>query len=286
MHKFDFSNTEQWQFVAAVMLNPVSEEWWQEYGAQVIDDVMYTNGAQGADIWDATQARQHATEDSRFSHRSTCDHCGAVFNYGAAFTNSETGETAIVGNVCATNHLNLTAHQYLDKRMRKTIKMLKSRFEGEKARANNEKRIAELPEPLRTAINHTHYICTDIRSYFVRKGELSEAQEKLLLKIYSEDMKRKAGEHSVVMPVVEGKGITIRGRIVSTKTVESQWGLNTKMLVLDGRGFKIWTTVPSALFDSGEELKGSHVEFIGNVKASGDDKYFGFAQRPRKAQRL
>ena len=81
--------------------------------------------------------------------------------------------------------------------------------------------------------------------------------------------------------IKEGRYL-IEGEVVSTKTVETHFGISLKMLVKDGEGYKYWGTVPSSLIVE----KGDKVSFTAKVKASSDDKLFGFYSRPTKAQTI
>ena len=81
-------------------------------------------------------------------------------------------------------------------------------------------------------------------------------------------------------PVVEGR-IEVRGKVVSTKSEPNPFAFGTvyKMLVLDDRGFKVWGTIPSKIFEVGI---GDRVAFTANVEASRKDECFGFYKRPAK----
>lgn len=86
-------------------------------------------------------------------------------------------------------------------------------------------------------------------------------------------------------PVVEGR-IEITGRVLATKWVENHFSYNEntlKMLVLDDRGFKVWGTVPKAIY---WVEKGDRVTFTAQVERSQDDFDFGFFKRPTKASAI
>ena len=123
---------------------------------------------------------------------------------------------------------------------------------------------------------------------------------------------KKVAEGSI-SPVIEGR-TEITGKVLSAKIVDSVYGTSYKVTVLDDRGFRIWTTLPSNLvqdavdafyeqvaangdsshdFGSGCWLLGTddgkyigvkdrRIQFSATVEASKDDKYFGFAKRPTK----
>jgi hypothetical protein len=113
--------------------------------------------------------------------------------------------------------------------------------------------------------------------------EMSEKQVEALRSAWAKHLERieaRAAEKAAEAPVPTGKAIEVEGEVLTTKWVESQYGSAKKMLV-KGDGWKIWTTVPSAILDVEQ---GQRVRFVADVDASDDDKAFGFARHPRKAQ--
>jgi hypothetical protein len=125
-------------------------------------------------------------------------------------------------------------------------------------------------------------------------GKLSPKQSDAVLKIIDGDAAKKAEwakqreiENANAEPIVAGKQV-ITGEVMSLKTQYSQYGEVTKMLVKDDRGFKVFGTVPQAIWDAAYELdievKGQRVQFTATVEASKDDNKFGFFKRPTKSQ--
>ncbi len=85
----------------------------------------------------------------------------------------------------------------------------------------------------------------------------------------------------------------ITGDVMSTKSVDSQYGYVFKMLVRDDRGFKVFGSIPSCLelFDDKDGNQralaiGDRVEFMAAIEQSKDDVKFGFYKRPTKAKLL
>lgn len=78
-------------------------------------------------------------------------------------------------------------------------------------------------------------------------------------------------------PVPEGR-IQITGLVLSTREQDTMFGLVTKCLVRDDRGFKVWGTCVAD--------KGERVTFRATVERSKDDEYFGFYKRPYKPEVL
>lgn len=125
-------------------------------------------------------------------------------------------------------------------------------------------------------------------------GKLSPKQCDAVLKIIDGDAAKKAEwakqrelENANAEPIVAGKQV-ITGEVMSLKTQYSQYGEVTKMLVKDDRGFKVFGTVPQAIWDAAYELdievKGQRVQFTATVEASKTDNKFGFFKRPTKSQ--
>lgn len=86
-------------------------------------------------------------------------------------------------------------------------------------------------------------------------------------------------------PAPSGK-VTFKGTIVSTKSRESQFGVQYKMVVESEEGWKVWTTIPAALFEAVEgygldRFKGLKVEITCTLERSKDDPSFAFGKRPR-----
>lgn len=100
-----------------------------------------------------------------------------------------------------------------------------------------------------------------------REKELEEAKR----------LEKEAYEKAEPVPVTQDR-IQFKGVVLGTKNIETQWGVNTKCLFQDDRGFKIWGGYVGA--------KGDKVAFVARVQVSGDDAKFGFFQRPTKIVEL
>ena len=83
------------------------------------------------------------------------------------------------------------------------------------------------------------------------------------------------------VPAASGR-VLIKGEVLTVREQEGFYGPQIKMLVKAEDGWKVWGSVPSAIAD--EVKKGSVVEFNASLKASDNDKYFGFFSRPAKAK--
>lgn len=277
MKTFDFNNPENWHFSALVYLySPASEDYAEVVG-YLMEDVEEVNNAYGSPMWGWEDARDNCSKDSRFDNKGTCDHCGAHFHYGAAYMNDE-GEFAIVGNVCASNKLNLTAHEYAAKKMKAAVKAAKSRVAGDKV-------IAALLPNRRAVLETDHYIVASIKGNLRKWHSLSLKQWALVKKIAADTKAREEAAANEPDPVaipfelLDGRH-TISGVLLGTKSVDNGYNWVTKMLVLDDRGFKIWGSLPSSIH---EIEKGDRITFDATVQVSDKDECFGFIKRPSKA---
>lgn len=273
MEKFDFTNPENWTFEAAVVLDEPSEEM-VESGIyeQIIDDIFDHNNATGNDVLGFSYTMdivKEANPYSRFATKCTCDHCGAHFKYGAMYRNGD--NIAVVGQTCATSRINLDANKYALKKSKIKAKQLKARILG-------EKRMNALCDNRRETLKYQHHIIQGMASNFRKYGNLTLKQWELAKKVQRESIKREKDaeeERATAKPVIEGR-IEITGKILAIKSEENYWGMETKMLVRDDRGFKVWGTYPSALTAE----QGEVVTFTATVTKSDDDETFGFYKRP------
>lgn len=88
-----------------------------------------------------------------------------------------------------------------------------------------------------------------------------------------ERLKKEAWEKAQPVPVTYSR-IKFTGVVLGNKTVETQWGRETKSLFQDDRGFKIYG---GYLAD-----KGDKISFEASVTVSKDDEKFGFFKRATK----
>ena len=100
-----------------------------------------------------------------------------------------------------------------------------------------------------------------------REEELEEARR----------IEREAYEKAEPVPVTQER-IEFSGVVLGTKNVETMWGVNTKCLFQDDRGFKIWGGFIGN--------RGDKVSFVARVQVSEDDAKFGFFKRPTKIVEL
>jgi len=220
-----------------------------------------------------------------------CYHCGAHLTYYAILKHLPTRTLIRVGETCLANRFerataefhSLRAQSALD-RQQQRIKKMRERF-----RTDHAEFVAALDAENARGANgeSTDSFLMSLYLQLQRKGELSERQidagEQAIVRAAEYRAKREAEEANEppASPVVEGK-ITVAGELLAVKSQEGYYGNSTlKMLVRDDRGFKVWGTLPEAIYGA---RKGDRIEFTAQVERSHDDETFGFFRRPSKAQ--
>jgi hypothetical protein len=210
------------------------------------------------------------------------------------WTHEPTGELITLGHECATKYEMLAG--------REEWARLRGQALAKAARAVRQRRtsaearffLAENP-PVLAALRLAHPILRDLARGLARYGSLTPAQADLALKL-ARDVTRKASEPQIPeAPVpaewLNGSRVTVEGRVLATKAVESAYGVTEKMLVqveVPGGACRLWGTVPSSLFGGmGDDapLRGSIVRFAATLKP-GREESFALFSRPSKAERV
>lgn len=280
-------NPEDWEFKGVLYHYVPDSDEGNEYANFLIDHIEESFGQGRGVCFDPNTAHSLADKDGRYYLKGTCDHCGARFNYGAVFKHKEINRHLIVGHVCATNKLTLSGHEYQDARLRKIIDTARTKYKALMNKKANEAKIAEFDSEIQEALSLDHYICKSIRESFINFGNLTEKQKALILKIYKEHQEKKDVPALEPKPVpVTDERMTFKGTILGLKEVETYDGYITNMVFQDDRGFKIYGTVPIAVWDLSENPRNLRIQFDARVKASDKDECFGFFSRPTKVSKL
>jgi len=216
-----------------------------------------------------------------FHANGGCAHCGAYFSYGSVFSHPEHGFVAL-GHACTQRWLEVDSSIAL--RQAKAKKRGQAAAKQAKIAAEFQATVDADPE-LADAANVEHYIITDIMNKGRRYGSISEKQRALVIKIATEAREAeaaKADEPPAAEVPDTDERITVRGKVLNTKWVYSQFGSTEKMLVevtTDAGVYRLWGTIPSAI---AEADRGDMVEFTATITRSHDDGSFGFFKRPTK----
>lgn len=248
-----------------------------------------------------------------FSNKGTCDHCGAHFHYGAEYKHKD-GDVIVVGHICADEAFGCDDRRAYD--LGKTKRRAKALRERIRAHAEAEAFIKEHDLAAVFAEAHlTHDskggdILADLHRKLIQWGSLTDKQAAFARKLADEIANPKAivcdfcgeAEHAAKectnrasVPLTDER-IVVTARIITARYEETQYGSSLKGLFETPTGFKLWGTIPAAIYDAvftGEhaalsptgldELRGKYVTFTAKVSRSDRDASFGFINRPTKA---
>ena len=255
---------------------------------------------------DAWKARNREWFDRDFPPKQ-CGHCGAHIRWAYVVKWLPTGEFFVTGEICGDERMTLPNRAAFDKRAEKMrAQALKVRLENIKAKAKfYEDHKAEV-EFLDKYDGDSDFFLS-LQSQLNSRGELSDRQLEFVTKEITrskqrEELRAKDAEAVKDAPAIEDGRYVVAGEVVGVKTVESDWGLTTKMMLKAPNGNKFWLTVPKALEDniinerniwlrdqdspetSGRPepapLKGRQVAIMASWTVSKDDPHFAFGKRP------
>jgi hypothetical protein len=224
-----------------------------------------------------------------------CGVCGAGYRYGDVWEH-DNGEIVHLGHDCAEKYSLLASRPGFDAALATIKRARAARIEAE-ARVARLARFCAQNEGMEEALATDHYIVRDIANRVRQFGEISEKQIALVKKIAREEKARLAGptkEEEKHVPAPEGR-VTVRGRVVSKKGVESSYGWTLKMTVkveTPEGSWLAWGTVPDSLSlfqhptDEFKQIvleRGDEIEFSATL-ARGRDAHFALFKRPTKAK--
>lgn len=122
-------------------------------------------------------------------------------------------------------------------------------------------------------------------------GSLTDGQTAALQRIYDERTQRntdreaqRAAEAATAQPWTAGRQV-VEGVILSTKSIENDFGGAFKMLVKREDGSKLWVSVPSSIIgQGGGQYRGLWVQMTVTVQPKQGEETFAFGSRPAKAR--
>lgn len=214
-----------------------------------------------------------------YHNGNQCDHCGAAIRYVAVVKHTPTGDHLAIGETCLDNRFGQATVDF--QRMRKAAQLdtkaskIRSEWDAYKAEHGTQAEWDALYASANTFVQ-------DVLAKGARYGNLSEKQLSAITNAVKRDAEKASLPAEVTLPVPEGKGVVIKGEVLTTKWQDTYYGETLKMLVkvtIADSSYKVWGTVPSAL----DVSKGDVVRFTAQVEASKDDPSFGFFKRPAKA---
>jgi hypothetical protein len=248
--------------------------------------------------------------ESTHEHGGTCHVCGATASYISYFVHRPTGEYIITGEDCA-HKLGLKDNGAF-KTLRKRVKSAREYATGKKRAkitledlgmvaawdwfvTDSEKDYDDIaisdkyPEWIARRHAANINILSDMIAKLIRYGSWSDRATAYAKSLWEkvedwratadEAVKRSELERESAADAPTGR-VHVSGEVVSTKDIDTPYGITTKMLVKTSKGWKLWVSVPRAI--SGVE-RGERVAFTATVTPSDDDPKFAFGKRPSKA---
>lgn len=222
------------------------------------------------------------------SHTIACDCCGHSLKYACVVQHLPTQDLFYIGRDCARKI------EYL-RRFDAVIEGA-SIAVAERAACNAREHaaLAQSSDDFKAAyhwagtVAEAPELARDIRAKIRRYGSPSEAQKALLIKIWSEDLARRA---TATGSAPRGKH-TVTGTIISIKMARNKtfdtW--QAKTLIDLGNGVRVYGNAPSSVYELQAfgavpallVTKGQRIQFTATFEPSRNDKLFGFWKRPSR----
>lgn len=233
------------------------------------------------EFWKADMARLFGENYSSKIHK--CIHCGnGNVRWITAVEHVPTGEVVVFGSDC-------TERLGFENRVAFKLAQIQARAEALKVRIAVYRKVVAFREanPALDALVKQvesgelkpNSFVSDVLAKLGRYGSLSDRQVAAVLSSVKRDAEfaaRKAVEATEVKGDAPTGRVEVSGVVLSTKDVESAYGVTTKMLVKLANNSKVWVTVPSA-----ESInRGDEITFKATFEVSRDDKSFAFGKRP------
>jgi hypothetical protein len=240
-----------------------------------------------------------ASTEHRHDKDGQCDHCGAVIRYRAVLRHKPTGQVIEVGEQCLDNRFSVATSEF--KAMKKAAEEARAQHriknaveawveanpdlsflaseEATRERAPENRFVQDVARKLRSYGELSERQVTAVRNSLTKDAEFTAKRAQWAAERAAEDAAQPHAPCPTGRMDVSGKVLTVREPDRSARF--PAW----KMLVLDDRGFKVWGTVPNALFTYGVAPgRGDRVAFTAEVQQSDRDPEFGFYSRPSAAR--
>jgi len=254
------------------------------------------------------QMTYRAHPDAPAQPGGSCDHCGTAIMH-AYWIASADGRTFKVGCDCVFKTYRTAPKKdalYLEVRkaqremlaaqrdVKRTARREAVRAERKAALPSRKAAFLAVNPGLDLALALDHPTVRDIAAKLDEWGDLSPRQVDFVWSLYAQAYGPQVAPE-VNVPAPTGK-VTVRGKVVSTKVVDSMYGTQWKMVVkvsdAQRNTWLVWTTVPRNLVggynpEPGsvkhlDDLKGCEVQFNATLEP-GRESHFAFGKRPTKA---
>lgn len=236
--------------------------------------------------------RQSGAKFAATGGAGKCSVCGACYIYGDVWRHEPTGEHIHIGHDCAEKYRMLTDRSAFElslgrARQAAAVQVIKQQ--------NAEERAAFLAKHpgLEADLEVEHRIIADIRARFQQYRTMSDKQVALVRKLANEVRNPRVREEEKHVPAPTGR-VKFQGVVVSSKSVENDWGGALKIIVKvstpDGV-WLAWLTCPQQILNEVADrgvmcstgtvgaVRGCEVEVTATL-TPGRDAHFAFGKRP------
>ena len=236
---------------------------------------------------------------SGHAHGGSCHVCGALAFYRVIWFHRPSNTYIATGYDCAEKLGGGDSDVF--KRLKDEVAQAKKAKAG-KAKAQlilkemGLERAWEVSQLDWSPHNRNRSTIQEMVAKLVKYGSLSEKQVAFLGKLVEQhdhweankesiEAERKAEKEAAEPIPFDNVRGTIKGKVLSIKEVDSDYGTVKKILVVADEGWKVYGSAPTSLLQEGLE-RGCYVRFDAKVTVSRDDSKFGFFSRPTKASLL
>lgn len=229
---------------------------------------------------------QRAVQSNGYSLEH-CTHCGAALKAGAVFEHEPSGEHIIIGSTCVGRLEFESASEIIA--AHKQNRLYISGLRKAMRRSWRWKPVVSFLEAARDDEDLGSWersIAEDMLRKLSKYFSLSRKQIAFVHRIVREypekEAKRKAREEAeaarkAMAPDWECGRYEIEGKVLSVKSVESDWGRSLKCLIQLDDGRRCWGTVPSGVAAE----RGDWIEIRATFEPARDDGKFAFYKRPK-----
>jgi hypothetical protein len=222
-----------------------------------------------------------------FGHMGKCGVCGAVYRYGDIWQHIPTGHLLHVGHDCADKYSMLADREDFNAALESIKRRRAAVIQAEHNRIIRANFLTANPG-LEEALAVDHYILRDMNDKLNQYHALSEKQVAFAFKLAKEVQEKALMPAEVMIAAPIGKErTTIRGRLISRKAHESQFGIVLRMTVkveTDAGNWLCNGTCPNELYATNGEVQiGCFVQFDAML-VPGREPHFAFFKRPTQAR--
>jgi hypothetical protein len=223
-------------------------------------------------------------ETGRDHGTGKCTVCGAWFRFGQVWRHLPTGDLIHLGHDCADKY-SLVANRMSRNewaRYQEALGKKRTQAAKEHQRATARDKFIKangLEEAFE--VRNQHEILVDMFGRLHQWGSLSEKQVAFAKKLTAEIKNPTPKVEEIKVSAPSGR-VTFTGTIVSAKWYDNAYGGNVKITVKVATPDGIWLawgTLPSAVTDSCDSLRGRKITLTGTLTA-GNEPHFAFFKRP------